>query len=667
MSPSRMLVSILLLLALLLTLAPISGTGVVSANGSYEKAIVTARTGVWNDINSGKAGSATVAIMDSGKIVYSEGFGMADREKGIPVDRNTLFNIGSISKAFTATAVMLLVDQGRLSLDDPVTRYLPEFTMADPRYKNITVRMLLDHTSGLAGSTFANQFGFEYDKDAFPHLLTNLTKAHLRHAPGEMAVYTNDGFTLAEMIVERVSGKTFMDFLAENVFKPLDMQNTGRGVGEQPGKIAAYYYQPASGKREPLEVLSVLGAGGLSSTAEDLMRFADTFSYSGNRIFSRSALEEMKRAQPPLFWGKLRNPEFAYGLGLDFTDIPPYKSQGIKIIGKSGGTMNYSSMFYTDPEHRLSVAVIETGASGSAMKIALDVMDALLVQKGLIKSQTKSISRPAEPQAIPKEYTGFEGYYSSGNNLVKVAIDLKENTVNLSTLKRGVETPAGSLIYNGGYLYDETGERSYFTAVGDKQYYVGSSAVDNIQAEKLVKLADPQSLRIDMNGKQWVRRNVKPFESISIASGHFGKSSTNEVLPGYIDFGAIVVVKSPDFAGMPIGAMRDLSELWLLEKEGQTWIQLNDMLYSPASVASALKKGENTVTLGSSGYNEWLKTDEDLILSFKKPAKGRIIVFSPEGPPMYDSAVDQGDLYVKKGSFVEFAGVPGDVLKITAK
>jgi len=376
----------------------------------------------------------------------------------------------------------------------------------------------------------------------------------------------------------------------------------------------------------------------------------------------------MKRAQPPSVRGKLRNPEFAYGLGLDFTDLPQHKAQGIKIIGKSGGTLNYNSMFFSAPDQRLSVAVIESGPSGNAMKIALDTMDALLIQKGLIKRGDRSVSRPPEPQAIPKEYAGFEGYYLSGKGVVKVALDLKENTINLSSLKRGLETPEGSLIYNDGYLYDESGDRSYIAVVGDKQYYVGSSAYgDYIQAERLDTPADPQSLRMDVKGRQWLRRNVKPFEAIAIASGHLGKSNTIEALPGYIDFGVIVAVKSPDFAGIPVGALRDQAELWLVEKEGQTWVQVNDMLYSPASVAGTLKKGENTLTLGDSGYNEWLKADEALILSFKKPAKSRVIVFSTDGPPIYDSAVDQGEVYVKKGSFVEFAAAPGDVLKIAAR
>ena len=93
-----------------------------------------------------------MAIMDQGQLVYTEGFGMADRTRSVPVDADTIFNIGSISKLFCATAVMLLVDDGLMELDNPVVEYLPEFTMADDRYRDITVRMLLDHSSGFPGS-----------------------------------------------------------------------------------------------------------------------------------------------------------------------------------------------------------------------------------------------------------------------------------------------------------------------------------------------------------------------------------------------------------------------------------------------------------------------------------------------------------------------------------
>lgn len=229
--------------------------------------------------------------------------GSAYAETTVPVLQP---NIGSISKVFDAVAIVLLVDEGKVELDAPVTRYLPEFTMADPRYEAITVRMLLDHTSGLPGTAYANNFGYAYNPQMGDEMLDILSRAHLRHDPGAMAVYTNDGFTLAELIVERVSGQRFLDFLEDRVFVPLSLAHTGASVGETPDRPAAAYYRPDTGKREPLEVLSVLGAGGLGSTASDLVRVADTFSEAGNKLFTPDGLREMRRHQVNPYTGRLR-------------------------------------------------------------------------------------------------------------------------------------------------------------------------------------------------------------------------------------------------------------------------------------------------------------------------------------------------------------------------
>jgi CubicO group peptidase (beta-lactamase class C family) len=159
MSKLRMVVCCFILV-LLLSLP--WATSTATANSDISKTKATTRTEIWKAITGGKTGSAAVAIMDNGVMVYSEGFGAADREQNIPVDRSTVFNISSISKVYCATALMLLVDEGKIELDKPVTAYLPEFTMADERYKDITVRMLLNHSSGLHSTPIMPQAGWKY-------------------------------------------------------------------------------------------------------------------------------------------------------------------------------------------------------------------------------------------------------------------------------------------------------------------------------------------------------------------------------------------------------------------------------------------------------------------------------------------------------------------------
>jgi CubicO group peptidase (beta-lactamase class C family) len=658
---------LLVLLALALLVSPVLLTACdAAAPATYEKAMAAARNGVWKDINSGKAGSASVAILENGKVVYSEGFGVADREKSTPVYRDTLFNLGSISKVYTAAAIMLLVDEGKGNLDDPVVKHLPEFIMADPRYKDITLRMTLNHSSGLPGTTASGDFGFEYNKDFFRQTLENLSRAHFKHAPGARAPYCNDGFTLAEMVVERISGQRFVEYLNARVFKPLGLKNTGVSIGERPGAAQAAYYNPATGKKQPPEVVSLIGAGGLASTAEDLCRFVDAFSDNGPQIFSAASLAEMRKAQPYQSPLNLKNPEWPYGLGWDMTGLPKYQAAGIQVLGKTGGTGNFTTMVIAVPSLRLSIAVLECSRGGNALMIALDMLDAVLAQKGLLAEKAVTVSKPPAPQPIPPQYAAFAGYYYS---LIRVDFDLKQNIVNLTGISKGVESASDTLYYSDGYFYDAEGGRSYFVSLDGRDYYVTASAVgvDSIGGERLKKLDKPLSLKTDMDGKVWLIRNAKPFDGALGVSAHVMKSSLIRDLPGYVDFFGAKEVKSATFAGMAADTIRDQTELTLVDKDGRTWAWLSEMLFSPAETAAVLRAGSQSVTIGSDGYSEWLRADGDLILAFEKPAMGRVIVFSPGGAAQYDSAIDRGEVLVQKGCFIECAGYKGDAFKVNAR
>ncbi len=643
--------------------------GEAGAQMPYEKAIVTARSGIWQAINSGGCGSATVAIMVDGNAVYAEGFGMANREKGIPVDAATIFNIGSISKVYAATAIMLLVDEGKVSLDKPVTHYLPEFTMADDRYRLITVRMTLNHTSGMPGTEGANSFGFRYDDNIKRETMDTLARAHLKHAPGAMAVYCNDGFTLAEMIVERVSGKKYIDFLDERIFRPLGLKNTGVSVGGIKGKPVALYYDSKTGKRHPPEVLSILGAGGLSSTAGELCLFMDIFSPE-NKLLTKASLDEMKRAQPSSFVGKFRNPTISYGLGWDLTGLPRYDAAGVQVLGKSGGTGNYSSMVFTVPEKRISVAVIASGAQSGALKIALDVLDAVLVEKKLVPKEEKGIAIPPEAKKLPHDYAASGGYYGSDTRLGRVVFDPDKNSVTLYIFKEQTKTPAITLVYNDGYYHDTEGNRYYFTDMGGEGYLVNCpsmAVIDTITMQKVKAMENPQSLRIDMDGKVWLRRNVSPFESVIAVDSHLSKSLLYKDLPGYVFFNGIKRITSPRFGGMSFDSIRDQTELTLFEQDGATWAWVSDLLYSPAEKAALLKPGENSVKIGTRGYNEWLAVKEDMVLNFTKPEEGRIIVIAPDDTATYDSALDKGGTFAARGSYIEAAGFAGHVFTIKGR
>jgi hypothetical protein len=521
----------------------------------------------------------------------------------------------------------------------------------------------------MPGTEGANSFGFKYDNNVKQETINTLARAHLKHAPGAMTVYCNDGFTLAEMIVERVSGKKYINFLNERIFTPLGLKNTGMGVGEIKGNPVALYYDAKTGKIHPPESISILGAGGLSSTAEELCRFVDAFSVEG-KLLKKASLAEMKKAQPSAFAGKLRNPGFSFGLGWDMTGLPQYDSAGVQILGKSGGTGNYSSMVYTVPDKRISIAVIASGAQSGAMKIALDILDAVLVEKKLIAKGEKAVLIPPEAQKLPQDHASFSGYYSSENKFGQVVFDADKNSATLYNFKEQEKAPAITLVYNNGYYHDTEGNRFYFTNIGDEGYlvtYPSMLKIDIITMQKVKPIEKPQSLKIDMDGKVWLRRNVSPFESIMAVESHFAKSLLYKDLPGYVVFLGVKRIDSPEFAGMPFDSIRDQTELTLFEKNGATWAWVSDLLYSPAQSAAALKAGENSVKIGGAGYNEWLVAKEGMVLSFTKPKQGRIIIFSSDDTTTYDSALDTGDAYAAKGNYIEFAGFANDVFTVKVK
>lgn len=656
--------TICILVCLLLVSLPLTTAEATEAINA--KAI--ARTEIWKDINSGASGSAAIAIMDDGKIVYSECFGMADREKSIPVDTNTIFNIGSVSKVYVATAIMLLVDEGKVDLDKPVVKYLPEFSMADERYKDITVRMTLNHTSGLPGTSEANNVGFDFNKDVYKDVLETLAQSHLKHPPGELATYCNDGFTVAEMIVARVSGQSYLDFLISRVFKPLSLNNTGSGVGLRQGSRGvkvAKFYPPGKAFSEPLEVLSVLGAGGLSTSAEDLCRFVDTFSGKSSQILSAKALKEIKKEQPAPFHDKLRNP-ISWGLGWDVTNFEPYKKNGIKVLGKGGESGTYTAQVYIAPDQRISVAIVSTGSASGAPYIADKVLAAYLTEKGLLKRTTQEVTLPVKAQLIPTELKAFQGYYASGTDLMRIALDMGKGILTAYKVKGNAETPLMSAIYNSGYFYKD-GNKLYFAAVDGKccfVQYVPLFKGDWVDLEKIETVENAQQMAIPMDGQKWLRRNAKAFESTEAVADYLIESRQIEALPGYIDFQGIKKIQSPTFAGMAVKTPRDLSELRLVEKDGRMWAWSAGDLFMPADMADVLASGKTTHVIGGDGYNKWLKVGKDCVLSFESPAKGRVVVIDSDSIVLYDSAVDSGQVFAPTGSFVAVAGNAGDSFKI---
>ena len=251
------------------------------------------------------AGAVTL-VARRGRIVHLEAVGQADVEHQTPIEKDTIFAIASMTKPITATAVMILQDEGKLSVDDPASKYVP--ALADvalptgPPKRPITIRDLITHTSGIGGS--------QRNQGSLDETVERLTKEPLRFEPGTKWQYS-PGLTVCGRIVEVASGQPFDRFLHERIFRPLGMVDTTFFPNDQQQKRLARIYKPGDDKKSivPTEHwLSELGpkrspnpSGGLFSTATDLARFYQMIlgggQFAGRRIVSEAAVRAMTRVQ----------------------------------------------------------------------------------------------------------------------------------------------------------------------------------------------------------------------------------------------------------------------------------------------------------------------------------------------------------------------------------
>ncbi len=289
------------------------------------------------------SGAVALAAVD-GQIVHLDGVGWANLERRQPMQPDTLFSIMSMTKPVTAVAALQLCDAGKLSLDEPISRWLPEYAGAP--HEGITLRRVLSHTSGLMSD--------QRNRGTLAETVTDLAGRKLVAPPGTRWAYS-PGLTVAGRIVEVVSGQPFEDYVAEHICRPLEMIDTSfRPTAEQLERLATVYvYSPAEGKLKetavdflgPLESRSPNPSGGLYSTATDLFRFYQMLlnhgELEGHRILSADTVREMTTSQT----GEMPAgfvPGSAWGLGVGLVAQP----QGVTEM-LSPGTFGHGGMLGT--------------------------------------------------------------------------------------------------------------------------------------------------------------------------------------------------------------------------------------------------------------------------------------------------------------------------------
>jgi CubicO group peptidase (beta-lactamase class C family) len=339
-----------------------------------------------------------VGLAKDGRTLYTHGYGMANLEYRVPNTDSTVFESGSVAKQFTASAIVLLAQDGKLSLDDDIRKYLPEV----PSFggQRITIRNLLTHTSGLR-----DQWGLLGIEGRGPGMqvhspMTTLDLvAHqkmLNFPPGSEYLYSNTGYALAGLIVQRVSGKTLSEFTRERLFRPLGMMHTqwrDDFTRVVPNRATAYSGAAATGFHTDMPFTNMIGNGGLLSTMADLMRWNENLDHP--TVGGQSYVDAMQ-ARMRLTSGRT----ISYALGLIVNDY-----RGVREVSHSGSTAGYQTYLARFPDQHVSVAVWcnYTGANPGAL--AHQVADLVLTRSGTTAAQA-SATKVEVPRTAIAQWAG---------------------------------------------------------------------------------------------------------------------------------------------------------------------------------------------------------------------------------------------------------------------
>jgi CubicO group peptidase (beta-lactamase class C family) len=311
-----------------------------------------------------------LSVIKDGQIVYKRGYGMADLDHDIPIKPDTPFHVASVSKQFTAMAILLLAKQGKLSLDDKVQKYITELREFD---QPVTIRHLLHHTSGLRDQwNLLIMSGWRLGEDVVrdEDVLDLVSRMkELNFKPGDQHLYCNTGYTLMAFIVKRASGQPLREFAEANIFKPLGMTRTiFRDDHAIVVKHQAYAYNPGPGGGFKLSVpnYDTVGASSLVTTVEDLARWDQNF--YDKQVGGDWAIEQMQ------IRGTLNDgQQISYARGLA---IGSYK--GLKVVEHGGADAGYRSHLMRFPDQRFSIACLCNFGGANPSLLARRVTDVYL-------------------------------------------------------------------------------------------------------------------------------------------------------------------------------------------------------------------------------------------------------------------------------------------------
>ena len=618
-----------------------------------------------------------------------------------------IYCVGSVSKIYVSAAAMRLQDEGKLNIDAPVTDYLPEFTMADPRYKDITVRMLMDHTSGIMGTTAPA--GFLYNDNNMLHhdtLLAELSTQHLKADPGAYAAYCNDGFDLLELIVERVTGMSYTDYVVQNIAKAAGCKKTGSGVNMlgDPDLVPAV---SEAGTLYEQGITMCIGAGGIFATAADTADFGSLFFKGDQRLLSEESKNEMAKR-----WSADADDYMdPSGLGWDYVSMPKYEEQGVSVQCKGGDTGMNHAFLLTAPEEEISVAVLSNGGSSSYNgMLGTALLDVVLEEQGIaVKEEDAPVCKTCSK--IPEEYDRFEGYYAIQNDLgagatisrvtfpehrymhvenhgatrttvqdfllcedgtfAELAFEIENG--DLSSAKVATDPVTVSFAEKDGTVYLAEKNRQVAPGLGslERSTYVGQRLEENTVSDEVLNKWQR------LEGNKFLLANDL-YSAMAYSKG-ITQIYLSDVMPGYLYAVTIMgsrLLKITDETHaiapltIPSSTNRDLMEITIASGENVDGFAL--------STGAKYISSDTLQELNSDGQFEpkereplWYKIGDGIAnRSFRlieKPETGAVIVFNRYGKSVFDTRIlDAGnEIPLPKGGYIVFLGTEGSPVTVS--
>ncbi len=489
---NHLIISIFIALTFLTIFMSCTGKQPKVIDYDYLKKQIT--TSIEDKMETLKVVGVSVALVDDDKIIWSKGFGYSDRDEDIDATSDTLFEVGSISKLFVATAIMQLVEQGKINLDKPVQEYIKEFSIKT-RYTDaepITVRTLMTHHSGLPCDKIKGMFITDETKESYRDEVAYLKEVHAPYKPNYIWAYSNLAVDMLGIIIERVTGMDFYKYIEENILKPLEMNNSSFIIKEEMKPLISKGYDD-SGKGNDTYYLRNIPAGGLRSSSSEMANFLKMVvnggSFNDKQILKKETLEQMFTPQ-----NKDIALDFNFEVGLNWFLSDHYAG---KLCFHDGGTVFFHSMLEIIPEQKLGVIVLTNSNNGFyiSQMVAKDILNLAVQVKTGIEKPEKKPKFYKKITVSKEELAKYEGEFATSIGLVTVkSVD---DGLQLSLLP--------GLLSSAQTIKLDINEDGWFSLKDTPSNYFRIGIVD-INGEKVLAF-EQEGIRMPI-GKEYIKKPI---------------------------------------------------------------------------------------------------------------------------------------------------------------